>query len=140
MTTTKTQRLTIVSELLKERLKQIAKGFDENHDDEHGAGELRQAAAHLLSPSHVKWPWEDNSMSDKTVRERFVVAGAFIVAEIERYDRMIEKDRREKLAERLNYVGMVTEDMDEDELKTIDKLVKKRLKKFEKKARKGKKK
>lgn len=87
-----------------ERDRQLAKGWDSKHDDEHKHGEIARAAACFaaqaggISNPHffveeryrevmvMLWPWgvEHDSRSRHTPLENLRVAGALIVAEIER--------------------------------------------------------
>lgn len=95
-------------DVLDERNRQIeAEGWTPQHDDQHAAGELSQAAAdyaanasfalshgkHLLGSTVTKgapplsWPWARKWWKPKTVRRDLVRAAALILAEIERLDR-----------------------------------------------------
>lgn len=109
----------IAAEVLAERVKQIIQhGYPKSHDDHHENGELAMAAALYASPvdnlcmvetdneeliTKDPWPFWIASLgtphSDRhgdnratlTKRERLVVAGALILAEIERLDRQTDK-------------------------------------------------
>lgn len=81
-----------------ERRKQIAKGYDSQHDDKHDAGELAAAAYQLLFLDTQGEGCRDLDEPDGWIdelaaslrsdrRRRLVVAAALIVAEIERLDR-----------------------------------------------------
>ena len=102
-------------DVLAERRRQIeAEGWTPEHDDEHGAGELARAAAayaldagNRLDPHAVTggeapsfWPWhggrprEARWWKPSDPRRNLVKAGALILAEIERLDRMGGSDER----------------------------------------------
>lgn len=82
-------------DVLAERVRQVsAEGWTPEHDDEHSNGELALAAmayAGSAAPMHEGsddlWPFEDG-YNPKTPREDLVRAGALILAEIERLDRL----------------------------------------------------
>jgi hypothetical protein len=77
-------------------------GYDDAHDDAHDDFSLSSAAiAYIMDaqlrgttgqgftetpPSH--WPWDANDWKPKDIRQALVVAGALIIAEIERIDRV----------------------------------------------------
>jgi hypothetical protein len=101
--------MSIYDEIATERARQIAKGFDAAHDDDHAGGELGQAAACYAAPitllhedrSGVSrgvhgtiplgWPFRpEEYRPGGDYREDLVKAAAFIVAEIERIDRLID--------------------------------------------------
>lgn len=63
-----------LEEIEHERKRQIEKGFTAEHDDEHKDGFLRKAALHLIRVSGAK--------------EDLIEAAAFIVAELERLERL----------------------------------------------------
>lgn len=88
-----------------ERRRQVdAEGWTPEHDDEHGGGEMAQAAACYASNPHLRhmgtWAWQDGSpphdwpwascwwkpSHDDRIRE-LVKAGALIAAEIDRLQR-----------------------------------------------------
>lgn len=92
-------------DVLAERRRQVeAEGFTAEHDDAHIRGELGAAAACYAVPSRERdaafdshWPetWDESwwkptgAASDLTARRRdLVTAGALILAEIERIDRL----------------------------------------------------
>lgn len=105
-------------DVLNERHRQItAEGFDTVHDDEHTDGSLAIAAACYASPHRIyvkrdyadsvtfldPWPWDqrwdrrpyegntvrsNGSKGEKHRRKLLVKAGALILAEIERIDRV----------------------------------------------------
>ena len=102
------------SDVLAERHRQVSKeGWTPAHDDEHGSGDLANAAAayaHIstLSPALYDsverdpvdvglkdivcarrlWPWHYRWFKPKGPRRDLVRAGALILAEIERLDRL----------------------------------------------------
>lgn len=109
--------MTVLDEIAAVRQKQIAKGYDAPHDDQHTGGELRFAAASFalragrygdapvfaslgLAPMRAKvnfgwvgignvlWPWVEDFPYHMPVRDRLLAAAALIVAEIERLDRL----------------------------------------------------
>ncbi len=86
------------SDVLAERRRQIeAEGWTPEHDDEHTQGELVQAAADLCvygtdfrvvdydGDSMVGWGLTEAHRDNR--RRQLVIAGALILAEIERLDR-----------------------------------------------------
>lgn len=99
---------TVIEEIRAERRRQVeAEGWSEKHDDEHSRGEMALAAACYASPKRVfvsdqmagrgyeaytqyfdAWPWADEWWKPKDRRRDLVRAGALIVAEIERLDRL----------------------------------------------------
>jgi hypothetical protein len=87
---------TAIRDITDERLRQVGKeGWTAEHDDEHSNGQLAQAAACYAwagwKPAPY-WPWSRAwDKRDKHDRRRqLVIAGALIVAEIERLDRLGE--------------------------------------------------
>jgi hypothetical protein len=84
----------VCNEIVAERERQIRdEGWTEEHDDDHDCGELADAAAcyALGKPDEViqkLWPWESQWWKPKDRRRDLVRAGALIVAEIERLDRV----------------------------------------------------
>lgn len=70
-----------------ERRKQVLKGYDAAHDDEHDNGELAFAASALAMDSDGLWPWGRTGFPAGTRREQLVKAAAMLVADIERIDR-----------------------------------------------------
>lgn len=86
-----------------ERARQVEQeGWTEEHDDEHAGGELGNAAAAYLVLSSTSidrpgdlirtlWPWDWSWWKPKDRRRNLVRAGALIVAEIERLDRLEAK-------------------------------------------------
>ena len=88
-----------VLDVAAERRRQIeAEGWTPEHDDEHGAGEMAAAAAcYALNAAGCgcevarNWPWDRSWWKPSTARRDLVKAGALILAEIERLDRMAER-------------------------------------------------
>lgn len=96
-----------ILDIAAERQRQIDKeGFDEKHDDAHVYGQLAQAGAcYALQSSLVHgsvlaesdrwhklfWPWDLKWWKPNNHRRDLVKAGALIVAEIERLDRIEER-------------------------------------------------
>jgi len=84
-------------DVLAERRRQIeVEGWTPEHDDEHSNGEMARAAlcyvtakerSHLPSVP-LKWPWPDEWWKPDGYRRNLVKAGALILAEIERLDRL----------------------------------------------------
>lgn len=88
-------------DVFEERRRQIeAEGWTPAHDDEHECGELAQAAicyafADLPIGKKINfrlWPegWHENSWKPGPRRQMLVKAGALILAEIERLDRLAD--------------------------------------------------
>jgi hypothetical protein len=93
-----------LEEILVERLRQInSEGWSEEHDDEHREGELAMAAACYATwpkelafrvsdamdgtPGYERlWPWdrEWDKREKHDQKKRLAIAGALIVAELER--------------------------------------------------------
>jgi hypothetical protein len=88
-----------VLDVAAERRRQVeAEGWTPEHDDEHGAGEMAAAAAcYALNAAGCgcevarNWPWDGSWWKPTTSRRDLVKAGALILAEIERLDRMTER-------------------------------------------------
>lgn len=97
-----------IADVVAERQRQIeAEGWTDDHDDQHCAGELSTAAsaytqvasaqvrgasaeefpADLLLQDGI-WPWDEKWWKPGDARRNLVKAGALILAEIERLDRM----------------------------------------------------
>lgn len=93
-----------VAEVFAERNRQvIGEGFTTEHDDQHADAEIALAAC-CYAVSHVAeanlgeatildrlWPWGAEWWKPKDRRSDLVKAGALIIAEIERLDRLPEK-------------------------------------------------
>lgn len=92
-----------VLDVLAERRRQVeAEGWTPSHDDEHEGCELAMAAACYAGnaggyswidgwPGENLWPWSSDHWKPSTARRDLVKAGALILAEIERLDRMAER-------------------------------------------------
>jgi hypothetical protein len=97
----------VLREVGMERREQVSKhGYDDIHDDDifHANGELAEAACYMAYPHEnvkdivdVKLLWPDgwdppeefsHPSRAKAYRDRLIVAAAFLVAEIERLDRV----------------------------------------------------
>lgn len=83
--------------IVDERLRQqYEEGWDESHDDQHVDEELAYAAAYYACPRLAGdtpyWPWDPEwDKSKKHSREsQLIIAGALILAELERLDRAKE--------------------------------------------------
>lgn len=82
----------------KERARQIAeKGYTPAHDDEHDHGEIAQAASEFAAPYSLglapdSWAYH----REKNTRlEQLTIAGALIVAEMERLMRLEQQEASE---------------------------------------------
>ena len=85
-------------DLLAERLRQVDdEGWSPEHDDQHAVGELAAAAACYCHPEPCmddtrgvpfSWPWARRWWKPTDRRRDLVKAGALILAEIERLDRI----------------------------------------------------
>lgn len=103
-----------IADIAAERQRQItAEGWTTEHDDAHDAGELAKAAACYAAASkdvyrvgpnmrgnaivtRGLWPWNDQWWKPGTDRRRQLVkAGALILAEIERLDRILEQSHED---------------------------------------------
>ncbi|MGX1353389.1 hypothetical protein AB7M49_007010 [Bradyrhizobium elkanii] len=78
-----------IDEILLERARQIAKGYDAAHDDKEMNGQLVLAALSCLSD--LKSPWPDWA-PPKVRRDRLITAASLLIAEIERWDRALPSD------------------------------------------------
>lgn len=84
------------ADVLAERQRQIsAEGWTPEHDDEHtefcagrGLSELARAAKAYIEADVYNWPWTPISFKPTSPRRNLVKAGALILAEIERLDRL----------------------------------------------------
>ena len=89
-----------VLDVAAERRRQIeVEGWLPSHDDEHEGCELAMAAACYAGnaggyswidgwPGECLWPWSRDHWKPSTARRDLVKAGALVLAEIERLDRM----------------------------------------------------
>jgi hypothetical protein len=90
-----------IAEIAAERRRQIeVEDWTPEHDDEHTHGELAIAAACYSVPLSGRalqgfirayWPWNQSWWKPTTRRRNLIKAGALIVAEIERLDRLEPK-------------------------------------------------
>lgn len=98
----KATSLEVAYELLSERNRQRSargEGFSNYHDDQHKDGSMAAAAAcyamerraHWRDSGPPIWPWDQKWWKPKSRREDLIRAGALIIAEIERLDRLKEK-------------------------------------------------
>lgn len=103
-----------VIDVLAERIRQVeAEGWTSEHDDQHSRGEMASAAGvyalaagstdyrwvlrgsppnDYLAAALELWPWDRSWFKPKDRRRDLVKAGALILAEIERLDRLSEKE------------------------------------------------
>lgn len=95
---------TIYGKIAARRQKQITKGYDAAHDDQHTNGEIALgAAAYCQSAAKPKlyrkscgaaftfpmcWPWKPAEFSPKNSKDDLIDAAAMIVAEYERLERL----------------------------------------------------
>lgn len=97
--------------VIAERFRQVeAEGFDQAHDDAHQGGELAKAGACYAALAGLPaqpvapwpWPWAEGWWKPQGVRRDLVRAGALIIAEGERFDRMRKRknDRQQLLGVR----------------------------------------
>ena len=85
-------------DIVAERVRQVVKeGWLPEHDDQHAVGELAAAAACYCHPEPCmddtrgvpfSWPWVRRWWKPTDRRRDLVKAGALILAEIERLDRI----------------------------------------------------
>ena len=94
-----------VLDVITERYRQIeVEGWTPEHDDEHSAHALAEAAACYCLSSAGKpfdyfetvWPWERWWFKASGTRRDLVKAGALLLAEVERLDRAAEVGRKMK--------------------------------------------
>jgi hypothetical protein len=95
--------MSAIADIAAERTRQVeVEGWSAAHDDTHETGDLAYAGAcYALAGTGPAlkewlrliidrlWPWDRGwyKIANKSKRQRLVVAGALIVAEIERLDR-----------------------------------------------------
>jgi len=95
------QTESVLDEIGRERYRQVEEeGWTLNHDDKHEGGELALASGcyalrsakasihHVATGIPLSWPWARGWWKPTTDRRNLVKAGALIVAEIERLDRI----------------------------------------------------
>lgn len=76
-------------DILMERDRQVKEeGWDEDHDDKYKNDELSRAASCYALNTLDHWPWMKVWWKPTTKRRNLVKAGALILAEIERLDRL----------------------------------------------------
>lgn len=73
----------ILMAIEQERARQVAKGYDAAHDDQHSVDTLARNAALIVNGSIGGWV----DASRHSRREQLVIGAALIVAAIERLDR-----------------------------------------------------
>lgn len=79
----------VLDEIAAERHRQVmSEGWSAEHDDNHNGGELAKAAACYAIGCPLFWPWDERWWNPKGERRNLIRAGALIVAEIERLDRL----------------------------------------------------
>lgn len=97
--------MTALDDIAAERRRQIEQeGWTIEHDDEHDGGEMARAAASYAVASMCSregditehtimklWPWAWRWYKPYSNRRNLVRAGALIVAEIERLDRITQQ-------------------------------------------------
>lgn len=99
--------VTALADIAKERQRQRdIEGWTVAHDDGHDAGEMASAAAcYALSATGIRgddgamlrfWPWDDHWWKPTNRRRDLIKAGALIVAEIERLDRLDQFEIRRR--------------------------------------------
>lgn len=102
--------MSALDDIAAERLRQInMEGWTLEHDDTHDRGELADAAAayaigpgrfpfslgvveHPIQSPPMMWPWTVSWWKPRDRRYDLIRAGALIVAEIERIDRLGKHD------------------------------------------------
>lgn len=95
--------------VIAERFRQIeAEGWSTAHDDEHEPGEMAEAGAAYAQCAGVaaednrtpppSWPWSPEWWKPRDFRRDLVRAGALIIAEGERHDRMRRRSRERAAA------------------------------------------
>jgi hypothetical protein len=108
MRTTHEIFLGAINSLVRERTRQVhAEGFKQTRDDAYTDDELARAAAVYAMPDHVYqivhldagqlWPWATRWLKRGDRRQDLVKAGALIIAEIERIDRLEEQKRGDQI-------------------------------------------
>ena len=74
----------VLAEVAAERARQIIKGYDAAHDDEHTGGDIALEAARAITPNDY---WANWVAKDVPRRARIIGGIALAVAEVERLDR-----------------------------------------------------
>lgn len=76
-------------DVLAERRRQVeSEGWSPEHDDKHTDNELSRAAGCYALGVTAYWPWDQDWWKPSDRRRNLVKAGALILAEIERLDRL----------------------------------------------------
>lgn len=88
-----------VNDVLAERQRQIdVKGWTPEHDDTYTCGELAAAAISYIEPAEAEnyWPvdWHDGSFRPSDERRNIVKATALLLAELERLDRLSQRNQK----------------------------------------------
>jgi hypothetical protein len=89
----------VLVSIAHERRRQLSKlGWSRDHDDSHTGGELARAAACFAAPRYVysntwPWGWAAEPEQEAPDRRQLVKAAALLVAEIERMDRLNDKEQ-----------------------------------------------
>lgn len=100
----------VITDIMEERTRQIfGERWTADHDDNHDTGELAMAGACyaryafiknlrgrddcLSSGTPVDWPWSCECWKQKNPRQDLIRAAALIVAEIDKIDRIEERER-----------------------------------------------
>ena len=89
--------MSAIEEIQNERRRQVdVEGYTSESDDKYTNNELARAAHCYVDPlvSEVAppfWPWSSKWWNPKSYRENLIRAGALIVAEIDRIDRIEKK-------------------------------------------------
>ncbi|ENY2185672.1 hypothetical protein ACFVQK_001302 [Salmonella enterica] len=87
------------ADVLAERQRQIdVKGWTPEHDDTYTCGELAAAAISYIEPAEAEnyWPvdWHDGSFRPSDERRNIVKATALLLAELERLDRLSQRNQK----------------------------------------------
>lgn len=87
------------TDVLAERQRQInVKGWTSEHDDTYTCGELAAAAISYIEPAEAEnyWPvdWHDGSFRPSDERRNIVKATALLLAELERLDRLSQRNQK----------------------------------------------
>jgi len=99
--------------VISERHRQIeSEGWSIEHDDHHDRGELAKAGSHyaFYAGEDVEmpttWPWDRSWWKPQNFRRDLVRAGALILAEIERFDRLkTRKAQQPIVATKFEHLG-----------------------------------
>ncbi len=109
----------VVTLVREERLHQVRLGFTTEHDDQHGHGELADAAACIAATCHLRgfealddnrgalqvywdlWPWDAESLAKfkEDRKQGLIIAAALLMAEIERLTRLEAQRRQPALSD-----------------------------------------